>query len=118
MKTMYFVRTAERKTVNDMLKRNEMIQDNRHAIRVFCVDMDKLIRKTKYLPLVARKEAKRALTDLHDFVFFMDPTEEDVVQIVHRMYPVIDQLTMEQEHLIDIESDTAESLTALVRNYI
>lgn len=115
---MRFVLTAERKMVNDMLKRNEMIQDNRYAIRAFCVDVDKLIGKIKYLPLASRMEAKKALTDLHDFVFFMDPTQEDVMQIVQRMYSAVAQLEVELAHLIDIESDTAESITAIVRNYI
>lgn len=101
-----------------MLKRNKLIQDNRQAIRAFCVDVDKLIGKAKYLPLASRMEANKALTDLHDFVFFMDPTQEDVMQIVHRTYPAISQLTMELGHLIDIESDTAESITSIVRNYI
>lgn len=101
-----------------MLKRNKLIQDNRQEIRNFCSNVNDLIAKTKYLPMSARTEAQTALTNLHDYIAYLDPTQEDIIQIVHRTYPVISQLIKELEHLIDIESDTAESITSIIRNYI
>ncbi len=101
-----------------MLKRNKMIQNNRKEIQDFCDNINNLFNKTKYLPLSAREESQKALTELHDFIAYLDPTCEAVAQTVHRLYPMIEQITMELEHLTDIESDTAESLTAIIRNYI
>lgn len=101
-----------------MLKRNKLIQDNRKEIQNFCSNVNDFIAKTKYLPMSARTEAQTALTDLHDYIAYLDPTQEDIIQIVYRTYPVISQLTKELEHLIDIESDTAESITSIIKNYI
>lgn len=101
-----------------MLKRNKLIEDNRKGIRNFCSNVNDLIAKTKYLPMSARTEAQTALTDLHDYIAYLDPTQEDIIQIVYRTYPVISQLTKELEHLIHIESDTAESITSIIKNYI
>lgn len=101
-----------------MLKRNKLIQDNRQEIRNFCSNVNDLIAKTKYLPMSAREEAQKALTELHDYIAYLDPTQEDVVQTVYNAYPSISIISTELNHLIDINSDTAESITSIVKNYV
>lgn len=101
-----------------MLKRNKLIEDNRQEIRNFCSNVNDLIAKTKYLPMSAREEAQKALTELHDYIAYLDPTQEDVVQTVYDVYSSVNVISTELVHLIDIESDTAESITSIVKNYV
>lgn len=104
--------------VNNMLKKNELIKNNRQAINDICDRINSIIKKIRYLPTATQAEAERPLTDLYDAVRFLDPTKENVVEIILQLTPAVIELSNELDNLIEIESDTAESLQDIVRHYI
>lgn len=108
---------AERNAVNNMLKKNELIKNNRQAINDFCGRINRIAKKIRYLPTAVQAEAERQLTDLNDAVRFLDPTKENVTEKIKHLSPAVIELSKELDNLIEIESDTAESLKDIVRHY-
>lgn len=101
-----------------MLEKNKLIKNNRQAINEFCGEVDSIKKKLRYLPTASQTEAERAFTDLHDAIRFLDPTKENVTEKIEHFSPAIIELSKELDNLIEIESDTAESLKDIVRHYI